>query len=340
MPFRDRADAGRRLAERLLRCTLEEPIVVVGLPRGGVPVAAEVARALHVPLDVLVVRKLGCPWQPELAMGAVGEGGVIVLDRALIAKLGLRSEAVGEVIRRERAELGAACAPLPGGSSAGGGREPHRGRGRRRAGDGLRAIADEVVAVETPVRFVAIGQFYADFGQTSDEEVVRLLVAPKELPAPAAAAGDPVRSCDIDLGPVRLAGELAVPASPAGVVVFAHRSGSGRHSPRNRFVAAMLNQAGLATLLLDLLTPEEELVRANVFDIGLLSARLVGATRWLRGQREVADLPVGYFGASTVPRRRCERRPTSARRSRRSCPVAADRIWPAGGWARCGRRRC
>ncbi len=204
----------------------------------------------------------------------------------------------------------------------------------------LRAIADEVVAVETPVRFVAIGQFYADFGQTSDEEVVRLLVAPKELPAPAAAAGDPVRSCDIDLGPVRLAGELAVPASPAGVVVFAHRSGSGRHSPRNRFVAAMLNQAGLATLLLDLLTPEEELVRANVFDIGLLSARLVGATRWLRGQREVADLPVGYFGASTVPRRRCERRPTSARRSRRSCPVAADRIWPAGGWARCGRRRC
>lgn len=71
MPLRDRVDAGRRLAQRLLRCTLEEPIVVVSLPRGGLPVAAEVARTLHAPLDVLVVRKLGCPWQPELGMGAM-----------------------------------------------------------------------------------------------------------------------------------------------------------------------------------------------------------------------------------------------------------------------------
>jgi putative phosphoribosyl transferase len=82
-------------------------------------------------------------------------------------------------------------------------------------------------------------------------------------------------------------------------VVFAHGSGSSRHSPRNRYVAAVLNQAGLGTLLFDLLTPYEEHDRANVFDIDLLARRLVDVTHWLRLQPDAADLPVGYFGAST-----------------------------------------
>jgi putative phosphoribosyl transferase len=331
MRFVDRTDAGRRLAERLRQYQVQEPIVV-GLPRGGVPVAAEVARALHAPLDVLVVRKLGCPFQPELGMGAIGEDDTIILNHGLIASIGLRPDEVEEVIRRERAELARRVRryrgdrppePVSGrtvilvddglatGATARAAIKVLRDRGARRVVlavpvaspqtvEALGGIADEVVAVQTPELFFAIGQFYADFAQTSDEEVVQLLATLGAAPPPASvAADDPVRTCDIELGPVRLAGDLTVPASPVGVVVFAHGSGSSRHSPRNRLVARVLNQSGLATLLLDLLTPWEEPVRANVFDIGLLAERLVGSTRWLHGQPQVGSLPVGYFGAST-----------------------------------------
>jgi putative phosphoribosyl transferase len=100
-------------------------------------------------------------------------------------------------------------------------------------------------------------------------------------------------------GPVSVAGHLTIPEHPKGVVVFAHGSGSSRHSPRNRFVAEVLNEAGFATVLFDLLTPGEERDRANVFDIGLLARRLVDVTAWLAAQPDTASLPVGYFGAST-----------------------------------------
>jgi putative phosphoribosyl transferase len=97
----------------------------------------------------------------------------------------------------------------------------------------------------------------------------------------------------------QIEGALIVPERPRGVVVFAHGSGSSRHSPRNRQVACALNAARLATLLVDLLTPAEERQRANVFDIGLLAGRLAAATAWVHGQPELAGLALGYFGAST-----------------------------------------
>jgi len=103
----------------------------------------------------------------------------------------------------------------------------------------------------------------------------------------------------VPIGPVRLAGHVLVPADASGVVVFAHGSGSSRHSPRNRHVASVLGRAGLGTLLFDLLSPEEELDRANVFDIELLADRLVGVTAWLRSPAGISGLPIGYFGAST-----------------------------------------
>lgn len=103
----------------------------------------------------------------------------------------------------------------------------------------------------------------------------------------------------VPTGPVFVAGRLTVPEHPKGVVVFAHGSGSSRHSPRNRHVAEVLNDAGFATVLFDLLTPAEERNRANVFDIALLTRRLVDVTAWLAGQPDTASLPVGYFGAST-----------------------------------------
>jgi len=120
--------------------------------------------------------------------------------------------------------------------------------------------------------------------------------------APAASAADPpVRSEEVRpvAGAVRLAGTLAMPEGSGGIVVFAHGSGSSRHSPRNRYVAGVLNDAGLSTLLFDLLTPEEERDRANVFDIGLLAGRLAEVTGWLRAQPQAASAAVGYFGAST-----------------------------------------
>jgi len=103
----------------------------------------------------------------------------------------------------------------------------------------------------------------------------------------------------IPAGTVQLEGVLALPAAPRGVVAFSHGSGSGRHSPRNRFVAAELRRAGLATLLLDLLTEEEDLERDNRFDIELLSGRLAHAVRFLAGEKATRGLPVGLFGAST-----------------------------------------
>ena len=103
----------------------------------------------------------------------------------------------------------------------------------------------------------------------------------------------------VPLGEVRLEGELVVPEEPQGIVLFAHGSGSSRHSPRNNAVADSLRERGLATFLFDLLTEEEDVVRETRFDISLLTNRLAGATRWIADHAETAGLPVGYFGAST-----------------------------------------
>src|SRR5689334_24012118 len=116
-------------------------------------------------------------------------------------------------------------------------------------------------------------------------------------------AGDAEQVVHVPTGAITLEGNLGLPDGPRGVVLFAHGSGSSRHSPRNRYVAGVLREAGLATLLIDLLTPEEEEIDAATahlrFDIRLLAERLIAATDWLRGDSESRDLPLGYFGAST-----------------------------------------
>ena len=337
MVFADRADAGRRLAARLQHLAGER-VVVLGLPRGGVPVALEVARALGAPLDVIVVRKLGVPFQRELGMGAIGEDGVRVINHEVVRAAGVSVQELAAVEARERAEVqrrawryrgGRPRQPLGGrvavvvddgiatGSTARAACRIARAHGAARVvlavpvappgwQDRIGGDADELVCVQTPRDFLAIGQFYADFSQATDDEVVACLRrAATPVPAAgasAAAAGDPpARDEEVEAiaGPVRLAGHLTVPGQATGIVVFAHGSGSSRHSPRNRYVAAVLSQAGLGTLLFDLLTPGEELDRASVFDIGLLARRLADVTGWLRGQDGAAGLPVGYFGAST-----------------------------------------
>jgi putative phosphoribosyl transferase len=333
--FADRADAGRQLAARLQRLR-GEPVVVLGLPRGGVPVALEVARALGAPLDVIVVRKLGVPFQRELGMGAVGEEGVLVINREVVRLSRVPADELTAVQAREQAQVNARAAryracrprePLAGrtavvvddgiatGSTAKAACQVARAHGAARvvlavpvAPRGWQAriadAADELVCVHTPTDFYAIGQFYADFSQTTDDEVIACLerASASRKPAAAAAAADPpVRDEEVEptAGEVRLAGYLTVPGNAAGIVIFAHGSGSSRHSPRNRYVARVLAEAGLGTLLFDLLTPDEELDRANVFDIGLLARRLTEVTGWLRAQPGAVGAAVGYFGAST-----------------------------------------
>ena len=163
--------------------------------------------------------------------------------------------------------------------------------------------ADDVIALYAPEPFYAVGQFYKDFSPTSDDEVVHLLaVAPR---GPSTEAGRDLDPLDRDeevvvrAGDASVAGQLTVPAGAEAIVVFAHGSGSSRHSARNRFVASVLNQAGIGTLLFDLLTPAEAQDRANVFDIPLLARRLVEVTAWLRSQPEARNAAIGYFGAST-----------------------------------------
>ncbi|MFJ4674547.1 phosphoribosyltransferase family protein [Kitasatospora sp. NPDC088783] len=322
MHFTDRTDAGRRLAAALdpERVPGLRDAVVVALPRGGVPVAAEVAAALGAELDVCVVRKVGVPGQPELAMGAVGEDGARVVNQEVVDAAGVRPGEFAAAEARERAELarraalyrgGRAPVPLAGrtvlvvddgvatGSSALAACRIVRARGAarvvlavpvappdwaRRLGD----AADGYLAVHTPAGFRAVGEYYRDFRQTTDAEVLAAL-APAHASAPVAYA------LRLGTGPA----VLAVPERPRGVVLFAHGSGSGRDSPRNRAVAARLHRERLATVLFDLLAPGEADERWKVFDPGLLGGRLTGATREALRHPALAGLPYGWFGAST-----------------------------------------
>ena len=203
--FRDRTDAGLRLGEHLAARRAPD-VIVLGLPRGGVPVAAEIARALDAPLDVIVVRKLGVPTHPEVAMGAIGEGGVRLLDEALIAQLGITPAEVDAVERRERATLDVRVAQLrtdgvrldltgrtaiivddgiATGATAAAACQVARQLGAARVvvaspvgpSDAARRLdgADEVVCLLQPAGFQAVGAHYRDFRQTTDEEVTELL---------------------------------------------------------------------------------------------------------------------------------------------------------------------
>lgn len=213
--FRDRKEAGRRLAAAL-RPYREERPVVLALPRGGVPVAAEIARALAANLDVLVVRKLGAPGWPELGMGAIAEGGAVFLDGETLRKLRVTPDELDEIAENESAELarrarayrhGGELLPLAGrtvilvddGVATGGTaraavRAARRLEARRvvlavpviasGAAEDLRSEVDDLVYLEAPAPFRAVGASYQDFGQVSDAEVIRLLQTAGAIPPP------------------------------------------------------------------------------------------------------------------------------------------------------------
>ncbi len=207
MLFYDRADAGHQLASHLTEFADTSDTLVLALPRGGVPVGYEVARSLHAPLDVFVVRKLGVPWQPELAMGAIASGGTRVLNEEVVRALGIRQDEMDRVAAREQQELEQRERTYRGnrppldvvaktvilvddglatGSSMRAAVQALRERGPRRViiavpvaarqtCDELRAEGHEVVCATTPEPFMAVGQWYKEFCQTTDDQVRELL---------------------------------------------------------------------------------------------------------------------------------------------------------------------
>lgn len=324
LPFRDRADAGRQLAASLARFRGVNPLVL-GIPRGGVPVARIIADALDGELDVILVRKLGAPGHREFAIGAVDERGEATLDRAAVSWSGADADYLRREIERElavirgRRRLYRAGQPgvavdgrtvivvddgLATGSTMLAALQAVRAQHPAHlvcavpvaAHDSLaqvERIADEVVALAVPRAFGAVGLYYRDFEGVGDDEVVQAL---KGTEATGRLSGQRVQvQCDGQA----LEGELVTPAGAKAVVIFAHGSGSSRHSPRNRLVAEALNRAGFSTLLLDLLTAQEDRSQAARFDIGLLARRLQAALDWARAEPRNRGLPVALFGAST-----------------------------------------
>ncbi len=218
--FRDRVQAGQRLADALERYADRADVIVLGLPRGGVPVAWEVARKLQAPLDVMVVRKLGVPNHEELAMGAIASGGVKVIHESVVQALGISradlekaaDKEAGELRRREQAYRGSTGAPdvrdktvilvddgVATGSTLRAAVQALRQHHPKQiiiaaptasfeAFSTLRPLVDDFIALMVPADFHAVGQWYEDFSQTTDEEVKQLL-AMAPVPEPAMRAG-------------------------------------------------------------------------------------------------------------------------------------------------------
>jgi putative phosphoribosyl transferase len=265
--FSDRSDAGRRLAQALAGYSVAHP-VVLGVPRGGVPVAL-VARGLRAPLDIVVVRKLGVPFQPELAMGAVGEERVRVLNYDVLCGACVTTDELATVERRARAEVERRARSLRRGSDPLSVRrrtvilvddgiatgaatraaiQVARARGASRIVLAIpvapfdtlawaRGLADDVVCLETPDPFLAVGAWYRDFEPITDEIVVGLLEAAEQRIPPRrdpCAHRHHARDGDVAITTRgrTLEGRLTVPDGAVGLVVFAHGSGSSRHSPR------------------------------------------------------------------------------------------------------------
>lgn len=331
--FSDRADAGRKLAEVLAQLELDQPLIYA-LPRGGVPVAVEVAKSLHAPLDLLLVRKIGAPQNPEVALGAIVEGArrEIVINEGVKRLSGADDAYVSNAVDHQRAELerrkkrylgdrprlnpsGRTVVVVDDGLATGATMKAaliglKRGKPARiivalpvapkEALEEISSQADDIICLHPAEVFRGVGGFYRDFSQLSDDETVALLAQVSTDPTPAECS-DTSRTHrrQVSIPPLGLTGDLTVPPNPRGIVLFAHGSGSSRRSPRNTYVAEKLNTKGFATLLFDLLTSEEEQDRRNVFDIPLLADRVVEASIWITSEPDLEDLPLGLFGAST-----------------------------------------
>ncbi|PRX92362.1 phosphoribosyltransferase family protein [Allonocardiopsis opalescens] len=330
LPFTDRADAGRQLAARMGALALSRPLVLA-LPRGGVPVAAEIARRLDAPLDVWVVRKIGAPGRPELAAGAMAEGAAPLYDPGMLDRLGTTPQALAGTVEAERAELrrrigayrGKRPAPdvhgrdvivvddgLATGATARAALRAIRAGSPARlilavpvasadALAALRAEADDTLALTAPASFGSVGEWYRSFTQLTDADVIALLSRVRES---VTAERISERAVRLRAGDVDLDGDLVVPWRSRGLVFFSHGQASGRTSPRNRAVAAALQRYGFTTLLCDLLTDAERDPSSGTAGppaVALRAQRLAAAVRWLRSASDLATQPVGLCGSGS-----------------------------------------
>jgi putative phosphoribosyl transferase len=327
LPFRNRDDAAGQLAAALARFKGSNP-VILAIPRGGVPMGRIIANALDGELDMVLVRKLGAPGHSEFAIGAVDESGNVMLgdyaSQTGASNDYVRAEAQAQLalMRKRRASYRPGKLPvelkgrtvivvddgLATGSTMIAALQSARAKKPAylvcavpvAAGDSLArvsSLADDVVCLATPWPFNAVGRFYQDFNGVTDAEVVETFAtidAPTEKQSEASS-----ESVRIPVEGVVLEGDLIIPGSPRGLVIFVHGSGSSRHSSRNRFVARVLNQRGFATLLFDLLTQAEDREAAARFDIALLARRLDATLQWVLTESVAKKLPIGLFGAST-----------------------------------------
>ena len=312
---------------------LDQPIIYA-LPRGGVPVAVEVARLLNAPLDLILVRKIGAPGNPEVALGAIVEGpnAHMIINEDVKRMSGADSDYIERAHAEQLAELdrrrakylgdrprlsatGRTVVVVDDGLATGATlkaalvalKNSDAARiivalpvAPKRALDALAELVDEIVCLHPAIEFRGVGGFYRDFHQLSDEETIALLDQrwTAQEPETHRQTATP-HTRRVEIPPLGLVGDLVVPKDPRGIILFAHGSGSSRLSPRNTFVASELNSKGFATLLFDLLTPAEGQDRRNVFDIPLLAERVVEASMWIVSEPDIADLPLGLFGAST-----------------------------------------
>lgn len=324
--FADRIEAGNRLAGALVSLRSQHPLVLA-IPRGGVPVGRVIADVLGGELDVVLVRKLGAPGHEEFAIGAIDESGLLqVADYATEAGADQRyveQEAARQLERiyqrRQlyspyRASLDpkgrvvivvddglATGATMRAALTAARRREPLRlicavPVGSPRSLAALHGIADDVVCLSAPEDFRAVAQFYRAFPPVDDQEVIGLL---GRRSTATSVADETSGAMHFLADGVTLEGDLHVPAHARGLVVFAHGSGSSRWSVRNRHVASMLRQRAMATLLFDLLSPQEDEVTTERFDVRKLARRLTAVVQSLRHADQLAHLPIGLFGAST-----------------------------------------
>jgi putative phosphoribosyl transferase len=323
--FRDRMDAGQQLADVLSSLRGEHPLVLA-IPRGGVPIGRIVADQLEGELDVVLVRKIGAPGNPEYAIGAIDENGTILLsDEASLTGADnryIKQEAAAQLatIRARRQSYspnhsaidpaGRIAVVVDDGLATGAtmraallavrARKPARlvcaiPVASPHSLESVSDVADDLVYLFAPENFRAVSQYYMQFPPVDDSEVMRLLKRQSSQSTTSAVA----EAVQIPADGLVLSGYLQVPRNAAGLVIFAHGSGSNRDSPRNRRVAQAMHERGLATLLFDLLSEDEAREASARFDIPKLAGRLEAAMQWAIRYPGTQVLPIGLFGAST-----------------------------------------
>lgn len=356
-PFRDRHEAGQRLAQALTRYANRDDVVVLALPRGGVPVAFEVAQALRAPLDVFLVRKLGAPGQPEFAIGAIAAGGVRILSDDVISSLGIPPAMVDQIVAREQIELerrdkayhgdrpkpslrGRTVIVIDDGLATGSTmeaaisalREHHAAKiivaapvGAADSCHRLRAMADEVICLETPEPFRAVGLWYRAFDQTTDAEVVELLrrASNRQTSAPPTGAAteiDRVRAGAVAVNEDANAYDALITAIGSARIVLLGEASHGTHEfyrDRAFITETLIAEAGFSAVAVEADWPDAYRINRYVRgasdddtatdaleDFGRFptwmwrNTDVVAFVEWLRAHNETqpVDRRTGFYG--------------------------------------------